>query len=198
MGANLAPIGRATTIPQGLYSAPKLNLPLKLRLRADAFTICHPELGECGVLDKRSANILTTLIKDDPALQFEALPDLDSSTLSSQRRKPMSILPLEINVYGPFASMDKVATALSEAKVFLQEPTRVHPSSAYSNPHFLSWDNRRDTPQLRQTCVLPLVDMRARVHEILHQSNDPIFLDLPRQDCRISTVLHKSVFRLIS
>lgn len=197
MGANLAPIGRATTVPKELYSAPDSHLPLKLRFRADAFTICHPELGECGVLDKGTANTLTELIKDDLALQFEALPDLDSFTLSCQRRKPIFILPLEINIYGPFASMDKVASALSEAKVFLQEPTRAHPSSAYSNPHFLSWDNRRETPQLRQLCLLPSVDMRARVHEILHQSNDKHFLDLPRQDCRISTPLHEFVFRLI-
>ena len=195
MGAKLAPLGRAT-IPNELYSPP--NLPLKLRLRADAITLCHPGLGECGVLDKGTANILTELIKNDLSLQFEALADPDSFTLAGQRRKRIQILPLEINIYGPFASIDKVASTLSDAKIFLQEPTRNHLSSAYSNPHFLAWDNRRETPQLRQICLPPSVDMLAQVHEILHQSNDTKSLDLPHQDCRISTLLHESVSRWIN
>lgn len=196
MGAALAPIGRATTVPKEIYASPKLHVSLKFRFRADAITLCHPALGECGILDKKTANTLIELIKDDLSLEFEALPDHDLLPPSSQRRMPIFTLPLQINVYGPFASSDRVASALSEAQVFLQEPIKVHPLSAYRNPHFLSWDAHIETPQLRQVCLPPSVDMLAQVHEILHQSNDIRSSDLPHQDCRINTVLHESVSQL--
>ena len=78
------------------------------------------------------------LIKENPSLEFEAFVDQDQWQGTWQSTKPISIIPLCITFYGSEYAIDKVASALSENGVFLQEPVRVKPKSAYYNPHFLS------------------------------------------------------------
>lgn len=133
------------------------------------------------------------LIEENHSLEFEAFVDPEQFQGSWRRIKPISILPLCINIYGSISSMEKVASALSEKGVFLQEPIHVNPRSTYHNPHFLSWDANLKTPQLRQ-CLPRLADIEAGVQEILDPSNTIKVSDLPCQDGKISTVLHKSVF----
>ena len=145
------------------------------------------------MLDSRTARILTDLIAENSSLEFEAFVDVDLLQGSWRGTKPISILPLCINIYGSRSSTDKVASMLSENGVFLQEPIHVNPTSTYHNPHFLCWNDDLITPQLRQ-CLPALDDIEAGVQEILDPSNTVNVSDWPRQDGRILTVLHKSVF----
>lgn len=179
-------------IPKELSTSPNPPVALSFRFRADAITILLPTREECGVLDSRTACVLTLLVKETPSLKFEAFVDPDQLQGSWRRTKPGAILPLCINVYGSMSSMDKVASALSEEGVFLQEPIHVNPTSTYHNPHFLSWDDDFGTPQLRQ-CLTPLGDIEAGLQEILDPSNTVKVSEWPRQDGRILTTLHKSV-----
>lgn len=190
--ASLEPFRRSAAIAK-LSTSPDSQVALSFRIRADAITILLPTREECGVLDSRTASVLTVLIKKNPSLEFEAFLDPEQLQDSLGRLKPVSILPLCINIYGSTSSMEKVASVLSEKGVFLQEPIHVHPTSTYYNPHFLSWNADSKTPQLRQR--LPrLADIEAGVQEILDPSDTVRVSDWPRQDGRILTVLHKSVF----
>lgn len=146
-------------------------------------TLLRPNSQEFGVLDSKIARVLKSLISESPSLQFDVFLDQEQV----QRSRETSILPLSITVYGPAASLEKVAFALSNEKIFLQEPTQFHSSSIYYNPHFLSWDDEERTPQLRR----PLKDVEAEVQEILNPSRTVTVPPWLRQDGRIRTTLRK-------
>lgn len=167
----------------------------RLRLRADAITILLPSLSEeeCGILDSKSTRVLTTLLKENSGLYFEAFLDPDKLVNSDRRRQPLPVLPLTINIYGPASSLDSVSSVLSEAKVFLQEPTNLHPTFSYRNPHYLSWDEDVETPQLRQLSLLSTIDV-GEIYEILDQPNSVQVSSGLRQDSRIKTILQRFDF----
>lgn len=164
----------------------------RLRIRADAVTLLLPSLSEeeCGILDSKTAGVLTTLLRKNSGLYFEAFLDPDKRIDSDRRRKPPPVLPLTINIYGPEASLDSVSSVLSEAKVFLQEPTNLHPSSSYHNPHYLSWDEDAETPQFRQLSLSTAIGV-AEIYEILDQPNLVQVSHELHQDSRIKTVLQR-------
>lgn len=103
-------------------------------------------MEEFGVLDVKITNALRVLMINCPFLDFEAFIDQENS---SQNIKSSGI-PVTINVYGSAASSHEVASTLSEANIFLQEPFYTRPGSTYFNPQFLSWDNDMITPRLRE------------------------------------------------
>ena len=152
-------------------------------------TLLLPTSQECGVLDSNTARVLTTLIKDNLRLEFEVFLDQKQA----QEPRGGNIIPLNITVYGPATSLDKAGFALSEAKIFLQEPSRFHSSSVYCNPHFLSWSDDRKTPRLRQLYSPRSVDIVAEVQEIFNPSSTVKVPHWLGQDSRIRTILHKSV-----
>ena len=166
-------------------------MALQLRFRADAVTLLLPTLEECGVLDSKTAHILILLLKDHRSLEFEAYLDQEQTQGPYSGNKHSSVLPLSINVYGPRTSLENVATALSEARVFFQEPRNFHPASTYHNPHFLSWDDDLQTPRTLQLNHTPEIDLTAEICKILDQSPPETVVDWPLQDCRIRTTLHR-------
>lgn len=181
----MAPLGRST-LPKDL----DWRASLQPRLRADAITLLSPTSEEIGVLDLKTACVLKTLIKDNPLLEFEAFADQDQLRRTSPEKKGMKILPLCINVHGLIVDLDKVASVLSETKVFLQEPIYFHPSSTYHNPHFLDFDHA-ETPRFLDFSFPLSLDFTAEVDAILAQ---PGTLRLPAftgQDQRIQTKLHE-------
>lgn len=167
----------------------------RLRVRADAITLLLSSLSEeeCGILDSRTARVLTILLRENSGLNFEAFLDPDKQLDSDRRRQPLPVLPLTINIYGPTASLDSVSSVLSEAKVFLQEPTNLHPSYSYRNPHYLSWDEDVETPQFRPRFLSAAIDV-AKIYEILDQPNLVQVSHELHQDSRIKTVLQRFDF----
>lgn len=188
----MGPLGRST-LPRDL----DLRVPLQLRMRADAITLSAPTFEEIGVLDLKTACVLTTLIKDNPLLEFEAFADKDQLRQTSPKKKAIEILPLCINVYGSIADSDKVASTLSDIKVFLQEPIYVHPSSAYHNPHFLDFDHTV-TPRFLDFSFPSSLDFAAEVDAILVQSDAVRVSALIGQDRRIQTKLHEYVLSYLT
>lgn len=171
------------------------NSSFRFRFRADAITILLPSLSEeeCGILDSKSTRVLTILLKENSGLYFEAFLDPDKLVDFDRRRQPLPVLPLTINIYGPATSLDSVSSVLSEAKVFLQEPTNLHPTFSYRNPHYLSWDEDVETLQLRQLSVLTTIDV-GEIYEILDQLYLAQNSSELRQDSRIKTILQRFDF----
>lgn len=186
-------MGRSSAIPRKLWS--ETTAAFRLRVRADAITLLLPSLSEeeCGILDSKTAGVLTTLLRENSGLYFEAFLDRDQRIDSGRTRQPLPVLPLTINIYGPAASLDSVSSILSEAKVFLQEPTNLHPSSSYRNPHYLSWDEDVETPQFQPLSLLTAIDV-AEIYEILDQPNLVQVSHELHQDSRIKTVLQRFDF----
>lgn len=150
-------------------------------------------MKECGVLDIKTARVLTELMTHNLALDFEAYSDLEACSDQDQPLRPIQerdkifVLPLSINVYGPIESIEKVASLLSDMRVFLQEPSHWPPGTIYHNPHFLSWVDDLETPHLRAS------DVAAEVYEILRPSDGVKVSDWPRQDDRVQTTLHRFI-----
>ena len=131
-----------------------------------------------------------TLLQDHPLLEFEAFTDQDQLRGPTFGKKPLKLLPICINVYGPTSSSDKVASTLSEVSVFLQEPLHVHPASRYHNPHFLDFDNNV-TPRFLDLNLPPTLDFTAEVDSILEYSGALDFSASLQQDQRIQSKLHE-------
>ena len=166
------------------------SITLQLRIRADAITLLSPTFEEIGLLDLKTAGVLTTLLEDNPRLHFEAFIDEDRLQQTSLEKRSTKIFPLSIVIYGPTECSDTVASALSEAKVFLQEPIRMDPASTYHNPHFLHFDDTV-TPRFLCLSLAPSLDFAAEVDAILEHSDASSLPTLVGQDGRIQTKLHK-------
>ena len=134
--------------------------------------------------------MLTTLIEDNPPLDFEAFLDQDRLQQRNLEGKSTKVFPLSIVTYGPTKCLDKVASALSEARVFLQEPIRMDPASTYYNPHFLHFDDTV-TPRFLSLSLVPSLDFAAEVDAILEHSDTSSLPTIVEQDWRIQTKLHK-------
>ena len=166
-----------------------LSVPLQLRIRADAITLIVPTLEEIGVLDLKTASVLKPLIKDNPLLEFEVFADHDQLQRTRLGKKASKIIPLCIYIYGPITCSNYVASALSEARVFLQEPIYIRPASTYHNPHFLHFD---DIVTPRFLFVSPhSLNFAAEIDAILEQSDVRDVPILVEQDSRVQTKLHK-------
>ena len=180
----MAPLGRST-LKKGFDP----STILQPRVRADAITLLLPTSEEIGVLDLKTARMLTTLIKDDPRLSVEAFVDQDRLQQGSPEEKSIRMLPLCMNVYGPSECSDRVALILSEARVFLQEPICMNTASTYHNPHFLHFDDSA-TPRFLDLSISIPRDFAAEVDAILEHSDISSLPTEVEQDQRIRTKLH--------
>jgi hypothetical protein len=91
-----------------------------------------------GYLSHGITHALRDIIKL-PLIEFEAvvnLSALESAVLSPANHK----LAVEINVYGPASTCDRVGTDLSEERLYLQMPNEVREGIDYVNPHILQFD----------------------------------------------------------
>ena len=106
----------------------------------------------------------------------------------------MSVIPLQLNVYGPDRYFDDVGSFLSGVGMFLQEPVSIREGIAsYRNPHFLSWDEMSKTPRLLGFHKATIGNFETEVEAILHSANDIAPSYNFEQDPRIVTILKGSV-----
>lgn len=101
---------------------------------------------------------LAALLKENCGVYFEAFLDPDQLVDSDRRRQPLPVLPITINIYEPGPSLDSVSSVSSEAKVFLQEPTNLHPTFSYRNPHYLS----REEDELSSLTTIDVGEIRSK------------------------------------
>ena len=182
-------MGRSNTY-KNLSKTPDYPVALSIRIRADVVTVLTPMLEEIGVLDTRTTCVLKSLMNSDPTVELEAYVDHEHTQQSIETTNSKRVLALSINIYGIMASSETMALLLSEAKLFLQEPTHHRPASTYYNPHFFSWDDCEATPRLRQLSLINSQKFAAEVDKTLTQPYDVRSSVCIEQDGRIRTVLH--------
>lgn len=170
---------------------------LKLRVRQDATTILY-SAEEIGVLDHRMAAALKTLRDFAPAVTFELFVGHEDGqdSCGRQGKKPASIHPLRIMIYGSDQYHDAVGSIMSDAGMYLQEPVCLREGSKYRNPHFFSWKNELETPLLLAAGIDPRASFAMEIGAIL-ESTPEINLSPSdiKQDSRILTRLRQYVIQ---
>ena len=169
---------------------------LALRFRSDATTLLEPSTSEeMGTLDGKSTAQLKRLKEIVPSIKIEAYVDReeDETGCGIQGNKYPSIMPLQLNVYGPDEHFSEVGRFLSDAGMFLQEPVFLPPGTlSYRNPHFLSWDDISRTPRLLASNEVSQLDFGMEVEAIINSTNAVPQACHYQQDPRIRTELKGS------
>lgn len=166
---------------------------LALRFRSDATTLLEPSTSEeMGTLDDKTTGQLKRLKVIVPSIKIEAYVDReeDETGCGTHGKKDSSVMPLQLNLYGPDQQFSKVGYFLSDAGMFLQEPVFL-PSRdfSYRNPHYLSWDDIPRTPRLLGSNEVSPFDFGMEIEAII---NDTHTIPQPchfQQDPRIKTEL---------
>ena len=154
-------------------------------------TILNPNSEEIGFLDKKMATVLRLLKTVSGSIRYNVFPSSEGDVDQKERRTGDTI-PLEINVNGPLASLNRVGEVLSDAGIFLQEPTSLEHGVLYRNPHFLSWDDETTTPLFARPGELPLNDFADTIEEVMGCSETTFRPRIFVQDRRITTTLKRS------
>ena len=167
---------------------------LALRFRSDAITLLEPSTSEeMGTLDDKSTAQLKRLKGIVPSIKIEAYVDReeDETGCGTQGKRNLSVMPLQLNVYGPDQHFSEVGCFLSNAGMFLQEPVFLPPGIlSYRNPHFLSWDDENSrTPQLLASNEISPLDFGTEVEAIMNSTNAVLQPCHFQQDPRIRTEL---------
>ena len=168
---------------------------LALRFRSDATTLLEPSTSEeMGTLDDKTTGQLKRLKVIVPSIKIEAYVDReeDETGCGTHGKKDSSVMPLQLNVYGPDQQFSKVGCFLSDAGMFLQEPVFLPLRDfTYRNPHYLSWDDIPRTPQLLSSNEVSPFDFGMEIEAII---NDTHTIPQPchfQQDPRIKTELQR-------
>jgi len=141
-------------------------------------------MEELGVLDLKTAEILTELIQILPSLTFR--PVLEQRRVASG---VASRHPLGIILYGDSSLTGQVSSTLSQAGVYLQEPPNFDTSCVYYNPHVLSWEDEEASPTFLNHLTDNTPDFETEIAAILDESGAARLLNGLRQDRRIRTQL---------
>jgi hypothetical protein len=150
------------------------KLPLRIRYRPDGITILGRDLGEVGELDKHHADILKTLQRQFPSLRCEVYV-MQASSCNVKKSSRSAVFSVEINVYGPPSLAPSVGSVLSDANVYLQEPTYLPETIAYRNPHVYSVDDDFLTPRFREKRCETKRNFECEIDAIINEtaSTDP-------------------------
>lgn len=156
----------------------------QIRFRSDAVTVLGPDKEELGVLDTRTAKILTELLQIIPSLMFEPFLDQIRSPSKEANRHRLGII-----VYGESFLIDQVDSTLSRAGVYLQEPPSFDTSCTYCNPHVLSWEDEEASPTFLSHLTDNTLDFEKEIIAIFDESGATRLSNGLRQDGRIQTQL---------
>ena len=154
-------------------------------------TVLNPNSEEIGVLDKKMATVLRLLKTLSGLITYSVFPSSEGDVDQKERRSADTI-PLEININGPLQSLNRVGEVLSDAGMFLQEPTSLETGVLYQNPHFLSWDDETTTPLFARLGELPPNDFADSIEEVMGCSEATFRPRIFFQDRRVTTPLKRS------
>jgi SWI/SNF-related matrix-associated actin-dependent regulator of chromatin subfamily A3 len=101
---------------------------------------------EFGYLRPNLTKVLEKLMKDDSALDLEAVSRtlVLRETIARAKKPGDALVKVDINIYGPAASAGKVGQALSQQKWWLQRPGHHRRGMAYQNPHYLTFPDMEE------------------------------------------------------
>jgi hypothetical protein len=150
------------------------RLPLQIRYRPDGVTILGSDLEEVGELDKHHADVLKDLQRQFPSLRCEVYV-MQASFADAKKSSRSAVFSIELNVYGSPSLAESVGSVLSDANVYLQEPTYLPEIIAYRNPHVYSVDDDFLTPRFREKRCETKRNFECEIDAIIHEtaSTDP-------------------------
>lgn len=139
---------------------------------------------EVGILDTNTANVLIALVSLDHSITFEPYVHWKGG----QDLKPQTkCFPTNIVVYGNTEKISEVGTALSNARLYLQEPPSFNREFTYLNPHVLSWTE--STPKFLADSTEHVLDFSKEINFILNESTPVNVPTNLAQSAQISTIL---------
>ena len=97
-------------------------------------------MEEAGVLDSRTAKALRELATVLPSIRLETFIATRGAGCRLGSGTSEKSFPTAITIYGPRGAGGSVGLFLSQERIYLQEPDRLHPNTIYINPHILSWE----------------------------------------------------------
>lgn len=145
-------------------------------------------MEEVAVLDVRHGLVLNTLRAASVSLRLELLVSGDLAVYP-HNGSTRNEFKAEINVYGNSNDMAIVASLLSDAGIYLQEPEQLAPAANYRNPHVLLWDNQDVTPRFQRALLSLEASFENAVERILDEPKEASSHTCFLQDSRISSVL---------
>ena len=154
-------------------------------------TILNPNSEEIGVLDTKMATVLRLLKMVSGSIRYSVFPGSEGDVDQKERRSADSI-PLKININGPLQSLNRIGEVLSDAGMFLQEPTSLKNGVIYRNPHFLSWGDEITTPLFAKSGEIPPNDFADSIKEVMGCTEATFRPRIFFQDRRITTPLRRS------
>ncbi|KAL8837872.1 MAG: hypothetical protein Q9170_002347 [Blastenia crenularia] len=194
LDGRMKPFGQAKSLLYPLRKPVSENrIALQLRFRSDAISVLLDFQKEIALLDEKMATVLRLLKETVPATVLNVFLGNEGGQdkRDSLEGRPASGLPLEIEVYGLDNNCNNVGSILSKAGMYLQEPVVLHQEVVYRNPHFLSWDESGETPQLNTSGHQNEADFETRIGAILESSSPSLVTPGLEQDARILTRLRR-------
>lgn len=97
--------------------------------------------GDLGYLSEKMERGLKDLARE-PFIELDAIVNLQSLSEAIRRAQKQSdaAIRVDVNIYGPEASRDRVGKYLSDKGLFLQPPNERRRGTRYDNPHILQLD----------------------------------------------------------
>ncbi|KIW74702.1 hypothetical protein Z517_11472 [Fonsecaea pedrosoi CBS 271.37] len=161
-----------------------------IRIRSDGITICDTDAQEVAQLNQQHAAVIKKVKAQCPSLRCEVYLSLDDEIIRNVSKKQAHmVLSCEINLFGPASYGERVGTCLGNAHIFLQEPSVLHPSIPYSNPHVYSTTEEQLTPFFINQQSDDIHHFDQEIKTILCETHHGGLQSVFEQDSRIKTTL---------
>ena len=139
---------RVQELKNGGPSLPR-SYTLRVRPSADLqLFLKFADNGDLGYLSEKMERGLKDLVSE-PNIELDAVVNLQSLSDAIRRAQKQSdaAIRVDVNIYGPEASRDRVGKYLSDRSLFLQPPNERRRGARYDNPHILQLDDLPESEQ---------------------------------------------------
>ena len=141
--------------------------------------------GDLGYLNEKMEGKLKD-IANEPSIELDAVVNLQSLSDAIRRAQKQSdaAIRVDVNIYGPEASRDRVGKYLSDKGLFLQPPNEKRRGARYDNPHILQLDglDESDTDGSDSDSVAASSNESSEQNEDFQETIAEVFNSLTRSD----------------
>uniref|UniRef100_A0A093VGA7 Putative SWI/SNF-related matrix-associated actin-dependent regulator of chromatin subfamily A member 3-like 1 n=1 Tax=Talaromyces marneffei PM1 TaxID=1077442 RepID=A0A093VGA7_TALMA len=122
----------------------------------------------------------------EPLIEFDALVNLQilGDAIRRAQKQSDAAIRVDVNIYGPEASRDRVGKYLSDKGLFLQPPNERRRGTRYDNPHILQLDDLggSDTEEDNSDSDVASSDASSEQNEDFQETIAEVFNSLTRSD----------------
>ncbi|KAF3400768.1 putative SWI/SNF-related matrix-associated actin-dependent regulator of chromatin [Talaromyces pinophilus] len=141
--------------------------------------------GDLGYLNEKMEGKLKD-IANEPSIELDAVVNLQSLSDAIRRAQKQSdaAIRVDVNIYGPEASRDRVGKYLSDKALFLQPPNEKRREARYDNPHILQLDglDESDTDESDSDSVAASSNASSEQNQDFQETIAEVFNSLTRSD----------------